>query len=201
MPQVNLSHNIGDVIADVEDTKEDLHKNLKRTARTQMGAVQMQAKSNVGLDAEWTGNLRTSISLDMDDRGDEITVSVGTDSGRAPYAPFVEFGTGMRSALSWSGSLPFLPADEGTTPPPGFPYDAPTMGPGMVQNIIEWVETKPVIPRDDDMSQRDVGFAIAAKIAEQGTYAHPFLRPAWFRQERIFNFAMRKAVRKTFRGN
>lgn len=201
MPRVDFDHNIEQVIKDIEDTKSDLHRNLRRSARNTMRAVELEAKANVKQDAEWRGNLRRSISLDMEVTGHGIEVSVSTDAGIAPYAPFVEFGTGMRSASAWTGSLPFPPADEGTTPPPGFPYESPSMSPGMVQSIIDWVETKPVVPRDDNMSQRDVGFAIAAKIAEQGTYAHPFLRPAWFKMEPLFKSGMRAAVNKTFRGN
>lgn len=198
---VSLDHNIEQVNKDIEDVKSDLHRNLKRAARSSMRAVELEAKANVKADADWKGNLRRSISLDVDDRGEQITVSVGTDAGIAPYAPFVEFGTGMRSGLSWVGSISTPPADEGTRFPPGFPYESPSMGPNLVANIIDWVETKPIIPQDDAMSQRDVGFAIAAKIAEKGTYAHPFLRPAWFHMEPLFNSAMRGAVAKTFRGN
>lgn len=72
------------------------------------------------------------------------------------------------------------------------------MSPGMVANIVEWVETKPVIP-SEDITQRELGYRIAAAIANKGTYAHPFLRPAWFHNELAVRQAARNALRKATR--
>lgn len=196
-----MPSNIDDVIADVEQAKDDLHDNIERAGRSSMGSVLFSAMGYVEADASWRGNLRKSLSLSVDDRGSELSFSVHTDPAIAPYAPFVEFGTGTHTNQITPRAPSVYPVewpDEGSAVPVGFPYDSPAMGPNLVQSIIDWVKTKPITP-EADMSERQLGFVLAAQIVEEGTYAHPFLRPAWFDNELIVKSAIKTAIRKAFK--
>lgn len=196
-----MPHNVDSVIADIEDLKDDLHDNMESAAKSSMRAVLTAAKVNVEDDADWNGNLRRALTLEARDEGGSIVVSVHTDADIAPYAPFVEFGTGSRrlTTAPQADSEQIPPDfDAATSAPPDFPYKAPSMGPGLVANIVEWVETKPIVP-EGDLTDKELGFQIAARIAEQGTYAHPFLTPAWFENEPLVKQSMKNAVWRTFR--
>lgn len=192
-----MPHNVEQVIADIDDVKDDLHDETKRSARGSMEAVHDTAVENVMSDADWTGNLRRSLGVTMRDRGDHISVSVETDASIAPYAPFVELGTGRRTlqtAPQAASAAPRTPEEA----PPDFPYSSPgRVTSGLVRNIIEWVETKPVKSAEFD-SDEALGIAIAATIVEEGTYAHPFLQPAWFQHELLIRQNMRNAVQRAF---
>lgn len=195
-----MPSNVEDVIGDIEDVKDDLHDNMENAGRSSMGRVLFDALGYIKKDADWRGLLAKSMSLSVDDDGTELTFNVHTDAEIAPYAPFVEFGTGRKTdrPSPWS-VYPVGWPDTGSAVPVDYPYPSPEMGPGLVANIIEWVETKPVIPQNDDMTERQLGAVIAAQIANEGTYAHPFMRPAWFDNELIVKSAMKTAVRKSFR--
>jgi hypothetical protein len=79
------------------------------------------------------------------------------------WAKYVEHGTGTRGAGdTLRGSIPY-PAPSGLPP-----YDA----------ILTWVIAKNVQPTAYD-SQYALAEAIQRTIGEQGTYPHPFIRPAW----------------------
>lgn len=196
-----MPSNVEDVIGDIEDVKDDLHDNIENAGRASMGRVLFDALGYIQKDAEWRGLLRKSMSLSVDDRGEELVFNVHTDADTAPYAPFVEFGTGSHTNQLSGASASTYPAewpDTGSAVPIGFPYSAPEMGPGLVASIIEWVETKPILPEKEDMTQQELGAVIAAQIANEGTYAHPFIRPAWFDNELIVKQSMKVAVRKAF---
>lgn len=189
-----MPSNVDAVIADIEDTKEDLENYLRHEVRTAMEVVETDARILIESDADWQGNLARSLSTDSSFEDGRISVSVSTGTGLAPYAPFVEFGTGSRTEQH-------ARVFRGTTPeryPPGFPYKAPDMSPGMIASIVEWVETKPIIPRND-ITEKQLGYQIAATIAKKGTYAHPFMRPAWFQNELQVRQAARNAIRKAVR--
>lgn len=197
-----MPHNVEQVAADIEDVKDDLHDNVENAGRSAMNNVLFDAIGYVEADADWTGRLRKSLSLSVTDRGDQIEFNVHTDADLAPHAPFVEFGTGSKGGkTTFKANSAFIPAswpDTGSAVPVGFPYSAPGMHPGLVESIIDWVETKPITPRNGDMSDEQLGYVIAAEIAEEGTYAHPFLRPAWFDNELVVEDSMKTAVRNAF---
>lgn len=195
--KVSLDHNIGQVRRDIQDVKDDIRSDIPTAIVAAMQTLKSDMIASVKYDSDWRGNLVRSIQshgVDVTPTGNgEYEISVGTDASIAPYAPFVEFGTGKRSGQH-ARAMP-TSVDEY---PEGYPFDPPPMHPDLVDEIIEWVKTKPVIPKED-MSQEELGFTIAATIVEKGTYAHPFLRPAWFRNELQIKKAARNAVRKAVR--
>lgn len=197
-----MPHNAEQVISDIEDVKDDLHDNVESTGRARMTQLKFDAETNVSKDADWRGNLLKSLYRRSRDRGSSLEFEVGTNPQIAPYAPFVEFGTGRRTLriTPRAGSRePRLPEE----PPTGYPFSSPTIKTSQgfeefAASIIEWVETKPIIP-EEDITQEALGYKIAATIIEEGTYAHPFLQPAWFDNEqrikRGFHFAVKNAFR------
>lgn len=191
-----MPSNIEDVISDVDDVQDDLHTQLRRKVAAAMRVLEADARTYIARDASWKGHLGRSLSTDVERRPEGAKITVSAGGPEAPYVPFVEFGTGNRTERTWKGSSNL--ALDPLAYPPGFPYSAPDISPGMVANIIEWVETKPVVPQDD-ISPRELGYRIAATIAEEGTYAHPFLRPAWFHNELQIKQAARNALSKATR--
>lgn len=197
-----MPHNVEDVIADVEDLKGDLRSETRRKARTAMRGVQTSALGYVAMDAEWRGNLRASIhshGVQVDDRPDGFEVSVGTDKQIAPYGPFIEFGTGSRAETTGDMSRKFPTWQPGDSVPVGYPYEAPGMSRELVAGIIEWVKTKPITPNDPADTPTETGAKIAATIANEGTRAHPFLRPAWFKHEPYIRADIVAGVRRACR--
>jgi hypothetical protein len=77
------------------------------------------------------------------------------------WGKYLEHGTGQRAGTQWSG-------DES--------YPAPSYPP--YEEIREWAFEKPIQPRKADI--RTVAAWIAEDIAEEGTFAHPYLRPGWY---------------------
>jgi HK97 gp10 family phage protein len=193
-----MPHNVGSVVSDIEDVKNDLRSQLRRRVTQAMRVLEADARTYIKRDADWRGHLARSLSMDVQERTDgaEIVVSVG--GRKAPYAPFIEFGTGARSEQTTSQAPSSGIVYEPDSYPPTFPYSSPDLSPGMVANIIEWVETKPV-SGSDDVSDEELGYRIAATIANRGTYAHPFMRPAWFQNERRIRNAAHNALRKAVR--
>lgn len=194
-------HNIEDVIKDVEEVKNDLQVHLHEKLRDEMRRMLQTAITHVEKDADWKGNLTRSLrshGVDSEWRSRaEWQYSIGTDEKIAPYGPFVEFGTGSKSDNPASGSYQSIrpPHDY----PAGYPYEAPAMSPALVANIIEWVKTKPITPKQGDPSDEELGARIAAEIVEKGTHAHPFLRPAWYKHRLQIRQQARSAVKKAFR--
>jgi hypothetical protein len=78
------------------------------------------------------------------------------------WGKYLEHGTGQRAGTQWSG-------DESYTSPDNPPFAA----------IREWAHAKPIVPRQYD-SIDAASAAIAQSIAEEGTFAHPYLRPGWY---------------------
>lgn len=191
-----MPSNVESVINSIDEVGDDLRTYMRRNIAAAMRVLQADARTNIAQDARWKGNLSASLDLDVQAGPDGPRIVVSAGGPMAPYAPFVEFGTGSRTERTWKGASN-LNVDP-TAYPPNFPYSAPSMGPGMVANIIEWVRTKPVIP-SDEMTQEELGHRIAASIAEKGTYAHPFMRPAWFHNELQVRQAARNALSKAVR--
>lgn len=184
-----MPSNISDVIDAVKDTRQSLEYKFRRKLRSAMRKLEADVRTYIKRDADYRGNLARSVSLDSTTSEDLIRISVSAGGPQAPYAPFVEFGTGDRT----NQTTPEAPSSQiiyepGQTPP-NFPYESPDMSPGLVANIVEWVATKPV---DDDA--QTVGFQIASVIVNKGTYAHPYLRPAWFENEVRVKRAAEKAL-------
>lgn len=194
-----MSHNVEDVIGDIEDVKNDLNVNVFEQMRKEMQALLETAIAHVEEDADWTGNLVRSLQKDgvkTDIPTWEVyEFTIGTDANIAPYAPLVEFGTGARTDKPGPGSMRPRRPDQY---PAGYPYESPDVDPEkLVGMVYEWIETKPV--QGQKATQWETAMAIAKTIVSVGTYAHPFLRPAWFKHRLQLKRTAREAVKDAFR--
>lgn len=196
-----MSHNIDAVIEDVDDVKEELDRNLRASLTTEMEALLATAIMHVENDADWRGNLITALQRDgveHNRRGAyEWSLKVGPDGEIAPYAPIVEFGSGDRSDKKGPGAiLPQRPHEY----PIQYPYQSPSyVTEELVDNLAEWVKSKPITPKEGDPTPEELGLRIARSIVANGTYAHPYLRPAYRKHRRPLQQAARTAVKKATR--
>lgn len=198
---VSFSHNINDVIGDIEDVKGGIRHEMKKRVGAVMRVVWADAKQYVLNDPQASGDLFRSLTNDVDDSGDDISFNVYSDGSIAQedgyaYHALVEYGSGVRRKESFEESKPFPEFTESSSKPPGWPYRAPNISniEGFAWHLEEWTDNKPGIP-----SVYPVRIAIAKTIARLGTYAHPFLRPAWFDNELKVKKAARSAVRNATR--
>lgn len=158
----------------IETIASDLEDDVADAAHTGAQDVASEARSNVlAQNAVWTGNLVEGIYAERS--GSRITIN-----SEAPYSGYVEYGTGGHSDAV----------------DPRFTYRAPNHTPELTREITEWVMTKPMFfgPRTGA-----VAWAIAQSISEEGTEAHPFWRPAWFRVEPQLRQQVQLAFKKTIR--
>jgi HK97 gp10 family phage protein len=197
-----MPSNIHSVIKDIEDVKKDVHRKPYNAAIDEMAALQSVIVANVAEDASWTGQLSNAIKshgVDTEDSGHSFRVAVGVDTTIAPYAGVVEFGSGSRLNKSSAFSLP-APTPDTYPYSDGYPYESPSgVSEGLLDDLEEWVKTKPVVPKKDSDGPEELAQKIAHTIVEKGTYAHPFLRPAWFNHSRIIKQTIRMMVRRAFR--
>lgn len=193
---VSFSHNVGDVIGDIEDVKGDIRHEMKKRVGAVMRVVWADAKQYVLDDPQASGDLFRSLTNEVEDSRDEITFNVHTDAFIAPYAAIVEFGSGARRKEPFEKSRAFPEFTESSSKPPGWPYRAPNIDniEGFAWHLEEWTRNKPGIT-----GVYSVRIAIAKTIAKLGTYAHPFLRPAWFDNELKVKRAARHAIKNATR--
>lgn len=203
---VDFDHNVPEVVASVDDVKDDLRDELYKRVGVAMNMLYRDAQQYVLNDPDWSGQLYHALTQETGD----LEWSVGADLGLAEYAAIVEFGSGKRTNIAKGRSaqhgIQFT--DTGSAVPIGFPFESPdidfndedpteTKGYkdfyGFVKYIEEWMRSKPVEPQLGDYF---VSAAyIAAAIVEHGNYAHPYLRPAWFDNE----FKIRKSARNALK--
>lgn len=193
-----MSHNVGAVIRDVEAVKVDLEGKVVDEMFSAMGKMLSTAVTHVEDDADWRGNLKKSLEAHgVEHENPELRkhqFSIGTDADIAPYGPFVEFGTGGRSDVAGPGAIS---ARQPHQFPAGYPYESPDVEPEqLVGEILDWVQTKPVQPKKGDEWAAAMG--ISKSIIANGTHAHPFLRPAYYKHRMRLKRASRKAVKKAF---
>jgi hypothetical protein len=207
---VSIDHNVPQVVTSVDDVKDDLRKELHKRVGAAMDMLYRDAAHYILDDADWSGQLYHALSQDTDD----LEWSVGVDMGLAEYAAIVEFGSGKRTNLAHEDSAKhgLQMGDSGSAVPVGFPFESPDIDYndqdptetegyetfyGFVKYIEEWMRSKPVEPKLGDYF---VSAAyIAASIVEQGNYAHPYLRPAWFDNEYEIRRAARNALKNAVR--
>lgn len=194
--RIGVSHNIGSVISDIDDVKDDLRHEMRKRVGAAMRVVWADAKQYVLSDPHTTGDLFTALQREQDTSGEELEFSVYTDATIAPYAAIVEFGSGTRSDVAWRGSVKAGPPDQY---PPDYPFNAPDIDnlSGFAYFIEQWMREKGVTPKYG--SYRASALAIAKVINDRGNYAHPYLRPAWFDNELQVKKAARNAVRNAVR--
>lgn len=164
----------------VKSLKDDLGDAAAKGAREGAEVTKFEAKKRiVEHDAVWTTNLYRSIGISQFRAlGGHQRIEIEVD---APYGAYVEYGTGPRGQGS----------------PSGFGFKAPTFSTRLVGAIFPWVMTKPGFRRERNLKQ---AWIIAHVIAQEGTYAQPFFRPAWFvRGEQATKRGARREVRREFR--
>lgn len=194
-----MPSNIDDVIADVEGVKHSLRDRFHTYVYDAMGELLNTTITQIEKDADWTGDLKTSVRAHGIESSNpefgRLEWSVGTDSSIAPYAAWIEFGTGKRTEDPSDGSYQQIRNPDNY--PNGFPYESPNIDPEhLVGQVYEWMETKPVSPKKDSMWES--AMSITQAIIEKGTHAHPFIRPAWYKNRLKLKRATRKAVKKAF---
>lgn len=196
---VSLDHNIPDVASDVEDVKDDLHQELRRRVAAAMRTVWADAKQYVLDDSHTTGQLFSSIENESDIGDTEMQFTVSAGSNNTDYAAIVEYGSGRRRGETGEMSKQFIPFQDGEQKPPDWPYSSPdNINRFELAPIIEeWMYEKDIWPESGSMWVSALG--IATKIIQRGTYAHPYLRPAWFENELKVKRAARNAVRNATR--
>lgn len=208
---MNIDHNIGSVVRDVEDVKDDIRGELRKRIGAAMRVLWADARSYVLQDPHHTGDLFSAIGRDSNTSGPKLSFSVSADLGLAEYAAIVEYGSGTNSNIPYDSAATVPPGMEDSTPP-GYPFESPDLdynddNPintsgyedfyGFTKYIEKWMRTKPVKPNTGDYFASAA--LIAASIIDNGNYAHPYLRPAWFDNERKIKQAAINAVRNVGR--
>ena len=211
--KLTVESNIDDVIDSIDDVQDDIRSELRKRVGRAMAVLRQRVQLYIQKDADWTGDLHRSIKKSetiVDDQ--TLSFSVYTDSTIAPHAALVEYGTGDRGnpTETWVGSESIT--ETASNKPPDYPYDSPSIDyneadpfdltgygsfAGLVSTIQKWMETKPVAPRKGDVFTSAV--LISRSIIENGTYGHPFMRPAWFETELRIKKAASNALRNAVR--
>ena len=210
--RVTIESNVDDVIGSIDDVKDDLRKEFRKRLTPAMAMLQARAKRYVQDDADWTGALAKSIELETDTGSDLLTFEVFQNDNIAPHGPLVEYGTGDRGNPTQTMSMSQNVGGEMDRKPPDYPYDSPSIDynsdnafdltgysnfAALVGAIENWVKTKPIEPRKGDTFTAAV--AIARSIIENGTYGHPYMRPAWFKSELKIKRAAENALKSATR--
>lgn len=194
--RVSIDHNVDDVIGDIDDVKDDLTAEMVKRVGAAMRVLWADAKHYVLTDPNASGQLFSALGHDTDVTRKGVEFSVYTDASIAPYAAVVEFGSGSRSDVGWREAPNAGPP---SMYPPRYPFDAPNIDniSGFAYYIEQWMREKGVPPEYG--SYRTSALAIAKTIDDRGTYAHPYLRPAWFDNELQVKRAARNAVKNATR--
>jgi len=176
------SSNIDDLIDDVDDTSEQLRRGSRRVADDEGAEIQRRAIQYYKEDPEWLGRTEKAIRQQLRRQGDGIyDSSVYINGLMAPHAKLAEMGSGKRGNEVF-GNGPNVASK--TDYRGDHDYDAPSMSRELLLSILAWVKTKPIYGEGTD---EEIAGDIAATIAKDvgpedmpdGTYQHPFIRPAW----------------------
>lgn len=166
--------NIGDVIDDVDDTSDELRRGAKRVADDEGAEIKRRAIKYYTEDPEWLGRTKKAIRQQLRRQGDGIyDSSVYINGLMAPHAKLAEMGSGRRGNEAHPKSEEAARKSEYRG---DHQYDAPSMSRELLLSILAWVKTKPIYGEGTD---EDLAGDIAKVISEEGTYQHPFIRPAW----------------------
>jgi len=171
--------NIGSVIDGVEDTRDCLERGSRDVAEDEGDQIHRLTLKNYRRDPEWLGRTEKAIrnQLRRNTNG-KYSSHIYINGMMAPHAKIAEMGSGKRANRTKparsQGPRP-LEAAPKSDYRGDFNYDAPPMSRELQLSILAWIKTKPILAEDEESLAGD----IAATIADKGTYAHPFLRPAW----------------------
>lgn len=169
----------------LEQLPEDIEDAASDAVEDGLETTESRAKRNLRRDDTWfEGDIGRSISVVSTENGFSLIVG-------AQHGPYVEYGTGAYFGTS------SYPVPSGVSS-----YDAPGgVSEDLLEGIEHWVENKPIEPNHYD-TQSEVAEAIAHTIAELGTQAHPYLRPAWYgyREQLLNNVKndVQRTVRRKF---
>lgn len=162
-----MPSDINRLIKKLEQLPEEIEKTGTESIKDGLKTVEGRAKRNLRTnDTNWNKDIKRSMGVVPYTSGSYTGFSLVTTANHAPY---VEFGTGSYFGTS---SYP-LPSDIDHYDAPGYVSEE------LVENIEDWIKTKPVTPRYYSTIS-DLANAIAHTIAELGTQAQPFIRPAWY---------------------
>lgn len=200
---ISLEDNVEDVIEDIETEVKNEIRRMHAVVEGVLDLVRGDARRYIRQDAELSGQLRNALRMKRYERtGENARHVVGVRGSMAPYAAIVELGTGNKTLETTdkapSQDVPNRPMD---SKPTGFPFDSPDLDPdkrnpkflAFAGHIEDWMREKGIQPEKG--SYRASSLAIAHEIIEEGTYAHPFLRPAWFNHDLELRQAAKQVVR------
>lgn len=128
------------------------------------------------------GTLRNNIYLKDTSNNNSFVYTVGVDNAKAPYAPYIEFGTGGKVSIP-SGYAEYAAKFKGRK---GGKFIE------MVKALAQWVEAKGITGTYSVKTQRRTGnksnqqkqniaaaYAIAISILRKGLRPQPFLIPSY----------------------
>ena len=211
--KLTVESNIDDVIDSIDDVQDDIRSELRKRVGRAMAILRQRVKLYIQKDADWKGNLHKSIKKQetvVDDQ--TLSFSVYTDATIAPYAALVEYGTGNKGNPTQTRAESASVTGEMSRKPVDYPYDSPSIPlneenptdvsgypafAGLVSTIQEWMTTKGISPNKGSTFVSAV--FISKEIIENGTYGHPFMRPAWFETELQIKKAASNALRNAVR--
>lgn len=197
-----MPSNIDSVIDDVEDVGDELQSQLRRKVGVGVERMGGDVRANISDDPLFKGNLYGSVRVQSPiGGGKRMQWSVIVGGSKAPHAGVVEFGSGKKSDVTFINSNP-IPIrwyqSETAQYPSEYQYDAPDIDKGfLASKIRRWMAVKGIPPKMDTLSAS--ASAIASEIIENGTYAHPYLRPAFYQNELKILQNARNAVRRSTR--
>jgi HK97 gp10 family phage protein len=216
--RISVSSNIESVIDSVDDVKDDIPKELEKRVGAAMRVLWADVKQYVLQDPNARGWLFRSIEQEQDIGDDELHFSVQSGGRTTDYAGVVEFGSGTLRETPWPGGSGY-----GNPPeqyPPDYPYDSPSFNiPDDASEMIrawssthntdydtffaiariieQWMRNKGMTPYTGDYAVS--AMFITKEIVISGTYAHPYMRPAWFDNELKIKKAAINAVKNVAR--
>lgn len=189
-----------DAAKDVEQLSERIEMDVDRNMYEGMAGVAGTAQTEL----EREGSVSTNTLLDSIEHNSQLSSSTISAMERvadayssheviatAPYAAYVEYGTGSKQRGA---------------PESGRRFKSPSVPP--YHQIKAWVERENITARSDKYktngttdTERLAG-AIADEIAQYGTAPHPYMRPAWQVYERQLKQGHKDgvhlALRRTF---
>jgi len=116
---VNLDHNIGDLVSDIDDVQSDITHEMRKRVGRAMTRLWADTRQYVLDDPHASGDLFAAI--EQSERiGDEMLtfkVFADTSEDAAPYAAVTEFGSGERLNTPYSTAKKVPPPTPEEQPP------------------------------------------------------------------------------------
>jgi hypothetical protein len=144
-------------VSDLRDNLEDKHERATESANERM---QNEVRNELVSERSVA---RTTLLRDIRESESAGSQMVSRSVHVPEWGKYLEHGTGARAREDT------LPDHESYPAPSAAPY----------YDILEWMKAKPVPPQEYD-NVEDAAAAAAKTIMDEGTFPHPFLRPAWY---------------------